>query len=192
MVKQLQSKKECMKHKLILGLIIIMITACNLRQTHDFEVIDLSISHERAQKQYSLKVYQDGKAYIKTGSAYFNSYKEKNYVFTLNKNAVDTISLLTRSIVTSKFDSVYYTDCLSCINYNLIIKTKENKFHFFHIGDLDLDSKFKLLEDYVIYLTKLIDRSVIVVDSSFKFESWTDRLFPPPPPLTMTDKLKNE
>jgi hypothetical protein len=172
-----------MKNNLLLALIVISITtSCKLRHTNDFEFIDLSIYKDRAQKSYSFKIFPDGKAYINTGIPYFNLHKENNYVFTLNKNAVDTISLLTKSIVTSKFDSVYFTDCLNCINYNLIIKTKENKFKFFHVGDLDLDRKFKPLEDYVIYLTKLIERSIIVVDSSFKFESWTDSLKPPPPP----------
>ena len=172
-----------MNYKLLLALIIIGITSCIPRHTRDFEFIDLSISHERAQKQYSLKIFQDGKTYIK-------SYKGDKYIFTLDKYTVDTISLLTKSILNSKLDSVYYTDCLSCINFNLIIKSKENKFQFFHIGDLYSNEKFKILEDYVCYLNSLIDRSMISVDTSFKFESWTDRLLPPPPPSTMKDELK--
>jgi len=179
-----------MKNNLLFALILISITtSCKMKHTNDFEFIDLSIYKDRVQKSYSFKIFQNGKAYINIGSTHFNSYKENNYVFTLNKNAVDTISLLTKSILTSKFDSVYYTDCLNCINYSLIIKTKDNKFKFFHIGDFDTDSKFKILEDYIIYLNKLIDRSIIVVDSSFKFESWTDRLLPPPPP-TLKDVIK--
>lgn len=164
-----------MKYNLISVLIIVLITSCYQKQTHDFEYIDLSIYKDRAQKYYSLKIFQDGKAYI-------NSYTGNKYVFTLNKYTVDTISVLTKSIMKLKLDSVYYTDCLSCINFNLIIKSKEDKFHFFHIGDFYSNDKFKRLEDYIRYLNKLIDRSMISVDSTLKFESWTDLLLPPPPP----------
>jgi hypothetical protein len=179
-----------MKNNLLFALIVILITSCNLRQKRDFDFIDFSIHRDRAQKYYSLKIFQDGKAFI-TSKEIVHIYtdKENNYVFTLSKDAVDTISLLTKSIVTSKLDSVYYTDCLSCMDFNLIIKTKENKFKFFHLGDLHSNSKFKILEDYVSYLNKLIDRSMRSVDSSLKFESWTDRLLPPPPP-TMMDVVK--
>jgi hypothetical protein len=75
------------------------------------------------------------------------------------------------------------------MDFNLIIKTKENKFKFFHLGDLNSNDKYKILDDYVRYLNKLIDISMRSVDSSFKFESFTDRLLPPPPP-TMNDVVK--
>ena len=179
-----------MKNNLLFALIVILITSCNPRQTPDFEFIDFSIHRDRAQEYYSFKIFQDGKAYI-TSKEIVHIYtdKENNYVFTLSNDAVDTISLLTKSIITSKLDSVYYTDCLSCMDFNLIIKTKENKFKFFHRGDLNSNDKFKILDDYVRYLNRLIDISMRSVDSSLKFESWTDRLLPPPTPM-MKDVVK--
>jgi hypothetical protein len=177
-----------MKRNLLFALIVILITSCNQNQTPDFDSIDFSINRDRAQELYSLKIFQDGKTFIKENVHIFD-YKEYKYVFTLSKNVVDTISLLTKSIINSKLDSVYYTDCLSCMDFNLIIKTKENKFKFFHRGDLNSNDKFKILEDYVRYLNNLIDNSIRSVDSSLKFESWTDRLLPPPPP-TMKDVFK--
>jgi hypothetical protein len=179
-----------MKSNLLLALIVILITSCNQRQKPDFDYIDFSIYRDRAQKIYRLKIFQDGKAYINSNQKiYIDSYKENNYVFTLSKNIIDTISLLIKPIETSKLDSVYYTDCLSCMNFNLIIKTKENKYKYFHLGDLGENSKFKILEDYVNYLYRLIGRSMTSVDSSLKFESWTDRLLPPQPP-SIKDVIK--
>ena len=172
-----------MKSNLLLALIVILITSCNLRQKPNFDYIDFSIYRDRAQKSYRLKIFQNGKTFINSDQKiYIDSYKENNYVFTLSKNIIDTISLLIKPILTSKLDSVYYTDCLSCMNFNLIIKTKDKKYKFFHLGDLGIDSTFKILEDYVGYLYRLVGSSMITVDSSLKFESWTDRLLPPPPP----------
>jgi hypothetical protein len=171
-----------MKSKLLFALIVILITSCNPIQTPDFEFIDFSINRDRVQEFYSLKIFPDGKAFIKENVHIF-SYKEYKYVLTLNKDVLDTITLLTKAIVNSKLDSIYYTECLSCMDFNLIIKTKENKLKFFHRGDLNSNDKYKILEDYVRYLNKLIDISMSSVDSSLKFESWTDRLLPPPPPL---------
>jgi hypothetical protein len=173
-----------MKSYSICVLILSLITSCNLKQSRDFEFIDLSIYKDRPQKYYCIKIFQDGQAFIK-------SYNGNRYILSLNKSTLDTIFSLTNSIIDSKFDSVYYTDCLACINFNLIIKTSKSKFQVFHIGDLYSNDKFKKLDDYVCYLNQLIDRSMISVDSSFKFESWTDHLLPPPPP-PMTKDIKKD
>ncbi len=180
-----------MKNILLFALIVILITSCNLRQKTNFDYVDFSIYRDRSQKVYKLKILKDGQAFINSENLdTFHPFKEKNnYVFTVSKDVIDTISLLTKNIITSKLDSVYFTDCLSCMDFKLVIKTKEKKYKFFHLGDLGVDSKFKILEDYVMYLYNFVGQSMKSVDSSLKFESWTDSLLPPPPP-PMKDVVK--
>jgi hypothetical protein len=54
-----------MKSNLLFALIVILITSCNLNKKPEFDFIDFSINRDRAQEFYSLKIFPDGKAFIK-------------------------------------------------------------------------------------------------------------------------------
>jgi hypothetical protein len=173
-----------MKLKLT-GLLFLILICCKREVTPnpDFELIDLSI-YTGWRDFYCLKVTNDGKAF-----AYNNRHRkgETYYTMTLSKIEVDSISKFIKPILNSSIDTLYESSCVDCGCFNLIIKTKDQKFRSF-VNGIDTDNKdVDCMNHLVYFLFQIAHKYRNTIDSVFVFESKTKYFYPPPPPPAFTD-----
>jgi len=167
------------------SLIFLILICCKreVKTNSDFELIDLSI-FTGWRDFYCLKVTNDGKTY-----AYNNRYRkgETYYTMTLDKIELDSISKLIKSILNSSIDTLYENSCVDCGCFNLIIKTKDQKFKSFVYG-INTDNKdVDCMNHLVYFLFQIAHKYRDTIDSAFVFESKTKHFYPPPPPPPISD-----
>jgi hypothetical protein len=168
-----------MRRILLLLITIILFSSCKKNPTNDFDYIEYS-SFDNGNILYSIKIFPDGK--INIYSYNFFRPQKKYYSVTIDKKEMDSIVSLSKQILDTKIDSVNKFDCIQCLSFCLIIKTKNRKFETKYLGEKFSNKNLPQLHRFAIQMDNLLNKQIRTIDSTFVFESISEYLLPPPPP----------
>lgn len=147
-------------------IILLLLSGCNtVKEPLSFNSIDYS-SYWGFYN--SIKIHNTGKAYI-----YYKDFMENTYYYSLdlNKNQLDSLSNMVRTLYTIKIDSIYMLERDSGRDFSLIINSDKGRLTTTYSGPYNGVEGLELLYSFIDHLLGVSENLRKSVDSNFDFES---------------------
>ena len=166
-----------MRNLTIVLMINILTVSCIYKHEPSFDTIDYSCY--KYPELWSMKISKDSKCYILSDN---ERKKTKSYfIFSINQNEIDTLSILINEISKQHLDTVYENGCDRCISYSFLIHTNKTVLKTSFDGQMMSDKNIVNVDKFAIQMNRIYKKYCSIIDTTFIFVSRPRVILPPPP-----------